>query len=97
MISGVTFIGGGNMASAIIAGLETAYDDCSIFVCDKVDALRDKHNQAGRQSFDSMADAVGKSKIVVLAVKPQAFTAVMDELKPLLDGHLIISILNSKK
>lgn len=92
-IYAISFIGGGNMASAIITGLEATYENCSIHVCDTVEALRNKHRDAGRHSYHSMADAVAASKIIILAVKPQAFQAVMHELAPLIDGHLVISIL----
>lgn len=93
MIPAITFIGGGNMATAIISGLESSYEDCSIHICDRNESNRTRHTDAGRHSYQSISEAVTQSRIIVIAVKPQAFKNAMEEIYPYIKDHLIISVL----
>lgn len=71
----VAFIGGGNMASALIGGLlrsGTAADQ--IVVVEPLEAQRDKLAQAFGVTAQASADArLAQARIVVWAVKPQLF------------------------
>lgn len=88
----ITFIGGGNMANAIIAGLikQAAH---RIHVVDpdagKVERLRQEYDVSGGEA---LPDAFGIGDIVVLAVKPQHLRDLCLELEPRLNGALVISI-----
>lgn len=92
-LDSVAFIGGGNMATAIINGLEQAYPDIQIHICDAVDVVREKHQAAGRHVYDSVSAVCKTASNIVLAVKPQHFADISDELATATDQHLLISIL----
>jgi pyrroline-5-carboxylate reductase len=92
----VGFIGGGNMATALIKGFVSAglYDAPQLCASD-VDAT--KRAQLKRQlhiaTYPDNASVVQRAKIIVLAVKPQIMDAVLSEIRPHLNpSHLVISI-----
>ena len=92
-LESVAFIGGGNMATAIINGLEQAYPTIAIHVCDAVEAVREKHQAAGRHVYESVTALCQASSSIVLAVKPQHFADISSELAAATDDHVLISIL----
>lgn len=83
----VGIIGFGNMGSALA---ERARHRYLISVFDK-DKSKIQY-LSGIQATNSIADLVSKVDAVVLAVKPQDFDAVLDELKGKADDKLVISI-----
>jgi len=92
----ICFIGAGNMAGAIIAGLVTSgYPANLISVCapsgKNRDALAEKYGT--RSSSDNIACAK-EADVVVLAVKPQLMADVCSELHKQVDfsGKLVLSI-----
>lgn len=90
----ITFIGGGNMAQALIGGmLQKGYSADTIRVVDIAAENRSKLTQEyGVSTFADFAPAVTGSDIIMLAVKPQQLFEVAAQLKPLLQHQLVISI-----
>jgi pyrroline-5-carboxylate reductase len=90
----ILFIGGGNMAAAIIGGLiAKGLAPSALHAVDVLpEALSRLEKQFGiRTSADASAAAAGAA-CVVLAVKPQQMREVATALAPALKGQLVISI-----
>ena len=92
----IAFIGGGNMATSLISGLEAdGYDPGCILVSDpQHQRLADLAARFGVRSAADNIDAAGRAEVVVLAVKPQALKEVCTELRDTVQEHrpLLISI-----
>ena len=90
----ISFIGGGNMATALIGGLAGKLTDGrNIHVIDpKPETLQALHHQHGVSTAGRIDDAVAASDVIVLAVKPQQLHSVAAELAPLLSTQLVLSI-----
>jgi pyrroline-5-carboxylate reductase len=90
----ICFIGGGNMATALIGGLlgkGIAAQQISVVEISADSRVRLEHDFSVR-TFESIADGMAGSQIIVLAVKPQQLQEVAQQLAPLLNGQLLISI-----
>jgi pyrroline-5-carboxylate reductase len=91
----IGFIGGGNMASALIAGLAGKLTAAgNIHVVDPNAAQLEKLNaQYGVSTSVSIGAAIGACDVIVLAVKPQQMREVAAALAPQLAGKpLLLSI-----
>jgi pyrroline-5-carboxylate reductase len=90
----ICFIGGGNMATAMIAGmLKRGFAAGRMHVVElNAENRRHLHNEYSVLALPDMTSGVGGSEVVVLAVKPQQLREVAQELGPLLTGQLVISV-----
>jgi len=90
----ITFIGGGNMAGALITGLlQKGFDPKSIGVVEISAENRLRLSEKfGITTHEEIAAAAITGDIVILAVKPQQLHGVAARLRGLLDGRLVISI-----
>ncbi|MCG3810221.1 pyrroline-5-carboxylate reductase [Psychrobacter sp. Ps4] len=92
----ISFIGGGNMAQALISGLVSCGVKPSlIIVADPSSEAREQLAAKGLNTVDPTADAkaaVIDADIVVLAVKPQVMKAVVSSFADALDKQLVISV-----
>jgi pyrroline-5-carboxylate reductase len=96
----IAFIGGGQMAEAMIGGL-LAGQVCpaeSIWATDPISERRDcLKGQFGIRVGPVNHEAIAWADVVILAVKPQALPAVLSELGPILAHTLVISIVAGVK
>lgn len=89
----IGFIGGGNMAQALIGGLIARdFPASRIFVSDPVAAVRDILAEKQVQVCLDNHDLVSQVDVVVLAVKPQVLAEVLQPLSSALSHTLIVSI-----
>lgn len=89
----LAFIGGGNMAQALIAGLKSQQFTMPDITVVELNAEKRHHlqQQFGIVATDSLSDAA-TCETIVLAIKPQQLAAVARTLAPMLKKQLIISI-----
>jgi pyrroline-5-carboxylate reductase len=92
----IAFIGGGNMARSLVAGLrEQGHPEYALRVTDPdAGTLSALVRDFGVTSSTSAVDVSTGAVLVVLAVKPQVMAAVCTELAPTLqrDGVTVVSI-----
>lgn len=90
----IAFIGGGNMAGALIGGLVgKGFAPADIRVVEITPEARERlQTRFGVAAYGEMAPAVEGADAVVLAVKPQQLYPVVKELAPLLSNQLVVSI-----
>ncbi|MBJ9904069.1 pyrroline-5-carboxylate reductase [Acinetobacter bereziniae] len=89
----ITFIGGGNMAQALIGGLlSRGLPATRITVSDPFEKIRLLLQEKDVHVTEDNIEAIKQADIVVFAVKPQVLGSVLKPLKGLLDDKLLISI-----
>lgn len=76
--SKIAFIGGGNMAAAIVGGL--AVDKTNITVSEPWDVNREKMAALGVRTTTSNVEAGADADVLILSVKPQVTRTVCEEL-----------------
>lgn len=78
----IAFIGGGNMAEALIAGLRrSGHAGSNIFVSEPLQARRiDLQDKYGIQPVADNHEAASLADILVLAVKPQQMQAALEDV-----------------
>lgn len=90
----IGFIGGGNMASALIGGLAGRLTPGErIHVVDvNADALQSLQRQFGVGTAQQINAALAACDVIVLAVKPQQMKTVATQLRPHIGAQLVLSI-----
>lgn len=90
----IDFIGGGNMATALISGLIGQLTDAaSLHVIDPNAEARTKLEQRfGVGTSAQIDDSVANADVIVLAVKPQQMKTVITMLRGQLQHQLVLSI-----
>jgi pyrroline-5-carboxylate reductase len=90
----ICFIGGGNMASALIGGLlKRGFAPAHIHVVEiNEESCTRLHNEFGVRASADLAESVTHADVIVLAIKPQQLRDLALQLAPLLSGQLLISV-----
>ena len=78
-------IGAGNMATAIVRGMASAVNPKHITVSDNDGAKLEKIAELGVNTSESNIDAVQNSDVVILAVKPNVYPVVLNEISEFSD------------
>lgn len=88
------FIGAGNMGYAMLKGLiKDGKKDDVIFTDASKERIQWIHNQLEIESSNSNKDLVTRAKYIVLAIKPQYYASVLEEIKEVITtNHIVISI-----
>ena len=90
----ICFIGGGNMASALIGGLlKRGFSAAHLRVVeiDPENCAR-LHNEHGVRASADLSAGVSHCELIVLAVKPQQLHELALQLAPMLSDQLLVSI-----
>lgn len=90
----IAFIGGGNMATALIGGLlGKGFTAQQISVVEiNADSRALLQRNFAVRATENVAEGIEGSQIIILAVKPQQLREAATQLAPLLSGQLLISV-----
>ena len=87
------FVGGGNMAAAILGGFCSRYPGRKVHVADPSEACRVRLKSLGCDVTPSVSE-VGPVQRCVLAVKPQVFPSAAEEIRSALaEDAVVVSIM----
>jgi len=84
------FIGTGNMAMAILSGIFKSPIQCSIFAYDINRNNYDFLLKHGVAACATAADVVKHCDYIILAIKPQNFSEVLEEIRSIISKHVVL-------
>ena len=78
----ISFIGAGNIASAIIGGItkENFIKKENIFIYDVSEAVCEKYKKDGFNVASDMAEVLSEGDVIFLTVKPQFYGSVLEKM-----------------
>ena len=90
----IGFVGGGNMASAIVSGLVKSgfVNSDMIYLSDKDLGKMAPFKELSVNVSDDNIKTVAESDIIIFAVKPNILPLVLEETKEYLLGKIVVSI-----
>ncbi len=89
----IAFLGGGNMANALVGGLlARGFDRRAIAVVEVSPAARERIGAHGVRVSTAPDAALGEADALVIAVKPQDLRAALASLASRVEGKLVVSI-----
>ena len=88
----IHFLGGGNMATAIIQGLSKSAPDIQLVVADPSEVVRARHQANGLKTHADIEECE-HVQCIVLAVKPQYYPGTLKSMSHAL--HLMLSLCRS--
>ncbi|MBT4493888.1 MAG: NAD(P)-binding domain-containing protein, partial [Gammaproteobacteria bacterium] len=92
-MTSIAFLGAGNIAQAIMGGLiENGFAPEHIIACDPVKACTDRAREKGIMIAGNNDEAVERSDVILLCVKPNIVTALLDAIRVNLENKLLISV-----
>ena len=91
----ITFIGGGNMAQAIISGIKKNNINCEILVSEPMESKRNYLEKFyGIKTSNNNIISIKNSDFIILAIKPQIFPDIAEEINSYLGSHqTVVSIM----
>lgn len=88
----VGFIGAGNMGGALISGLLKDKQTYTVFVYDLNEKLVNKYADNGAIPTASIEDVAKKCQYIIIAVKPNVYDKILDELASTHYDETVITI-----
>ncbi|AJC49579.1 pyrroline-5-carboxylate reductase [Allofrancisella guangzhouensis] len=91
----ICFLGGGNMAKAMISGLvKSSFNPKNITVIDRnIDKLEALYSEYMIEISKPLSEAIAESEVIILAIKPQQMGELIKSIKNYVSSsHLIISV-----
>ena len=89
----IAFLGGGNMARALISGLiSSGRDPATLIASDPLEEQRALLMEMGIRTTADNDEAIQDARVVVLAVKPQVLGEVLTRINGLAVDQLLVSI-----
>jgi len=89
----IAFLGGGNIATAIVGGLmKNGYSSKDIWVADPIESQRQKLSQMEISVTSDNAEATANADAILICVKPDQVKIAATTLGTLNSGQLVISV-----
>ncbi len=87
----ISFIGAGNIASAIIGGItkENFIKKENIFIYDVSEAVCEKYKKDGFKVASDMAEVLSAGDVIFLTVKPQFYPSVLEKMDKIKDKIIV--------